>query len=510
MNAVSAPDSLPRFVLYADAFVLGAALMGFEMLGSRYLNPYFGGTIATWAGLISTVLAALMIGYFAGGWLADHAPSSKMMGGLTCLAAAYMALVPAFASDALQAVLDHLGDGPLGILVAAVALLLFPLSLLGSFTPFAIRLLLDSTERSGRIAGRVYGVSTLGNILGTLATTFYLIPLMGTRAITFWFAVIVALCGLSLLAIRFRTPAAAFFLALMFSPQTAKAAPVDDDAHYVVVDNDAHYPESPLWRDGALYYAEMTEDRIVRLAGTRKSAFWSEAGCGPTSIAPYRKTEFLVLCHLAGKLVRLDRKGKKLGEMERDEKGERLLNPNDSDADGRGGVYLSASGHFTRSASAMGAVLHLAPDGKLRRLATGIHYANGVLLDPAHNRLLVSEHLGRKVLAYALLPDGSLGAASVFLDLDKSFPPAEHYYELAGPDGMERDPQGNIYIAEYGAGRLLIVSGEAKPLKVIPVPVPFLTNVGRAPDGTLYLTGAFNNSRQPYPGQVLRLAAPPP
>jgi MFS family permease len=42
------------------------------MLGSRYLNPYFGSGIYTWAALISTVLAALTLGYFLGGWLADR------------------------------------------------------------------------------------------------------------------------------------------------------------------------------------------------------------------------------------------------------------------------------------------------------------------------------------------------------------------------------------------------------------------------------------------------------
>ena len=46
-----------------NAFLVGGVLMGFEMLGSRYLFPYFGGGIDTWAGLISTVLIALTFGY---------------------------------------------------------------------------------------------------------------------------------------------------------------------------------------------------------------------------------------------------------------------------------------------------------------------------------------------------------------------------------------------------------------------------------------------------------------
>ena len=63
-------------MLLANAFFVGGVLMGFEMLGSRYLFPYFGGGIGTWAGLISTVLAALTIGYFVGGAIVDRHPES--------------------------------------------------------------------------------------------------------------------------------------------------------------------------------------------------------------------------------------------------------------------------------------------------------------------------------------------------------------------------------------------------------------------------------------------------
>ena len=62
-------------VIYTVAFVTGAIVMSFEMLGSRYLNPYFGSGIYTWAALISTVLIALTAGYFLGGALADRTPS---------------------------------------------------------------------------------------------------------------------------------------------------------------------------------------------------------------------------------------------------------------------------------------------------------------------------------------------------------------------------------------------------------------------------------------------------
>jgi MFS family permease len=188
-------------LLLLNAFVVGGVLMGFEMLGSRYLFPYFGGGIGTWAGLISTVLAALTIGYFCGGAIVDRHPSARVIAISMAIAALYLALVPASADAVMAAILDRLGSGPTGILLASACLLLVPLSFLGTFSPVAVRLLLRSTHETGRIAGLVYGISTIGNIFGTLFTTFWLIPSIGSRAITYWYAAALAVCALSLLLV---------------------------------------------------------------------------------------------------------------------------------------------------------------------------------------------------------------------------------------------------------------------------------------------------------------------
>ena len=50
-------------------------------------------------------------------------------------------------------------------------------------------------QRSGRVSGAVYGISTAGSIVGTLGTTFLLIPTIGSRAITYYFALVLALCA---------------------------------------------------------------------------------------------------------------------------------------------------------------------------------------------------------------------------------------------------------------------------------------------------------------------------
>ena len=178
------------------ALVLGFALMGFEMLGSRYLYPYFGGGINTWASLIATVLVALMAGYLLGGALVDRTMSPRLCGVLLVVAGVYLFTIPLWVDPLFGWILTGIGDGMAGIIFAATVLLLLPLTLMSVFTPFAVRLLLVSISFGGRIVSYVYGVSTIGNVLGTLVTTFTLVPLFGSRALTMVFAAVTIVCGL--------------------------------------------------------------------------------------------------------------------------------------------------------------------------------------------------------------------------------------------------------------------------------------------------------------------------
>ena len=198
----SAADDTPApsaALIYVVAFVTGAIVMSFEMLGSRYLNPYFGSGIYTWAALISTVLAALCVGYFLGGYLADRAPSARVLSVTVIVGSAYLIALPAFSESVLELFLAAIDDLKAGSLVAAFAIMFFPVTLLGMYSPFAIRLMLQSPRRSGTVSGTVYGISTAGSIVGTLGTTFYLIPMMGSRAITISLGVAGVVAGLALM-----------------------------------------------------------------------------------------------------------------------------------------------------------------------------------------------------------------------------------------------------------------------------------------------------------------------
>src|SRR5262252_7096694 len=183
--------------IYAVAFVTGAIVMSFEMLGSRYLNPYFGSGIYTWAALISTVLLALTLGYFLGGYLADRTASTAVLALTVIVGSVYLLALPSFAQPVLEYVLAAIDDVRAGSLVSALAIMVFPVTFLGMYSPFAIRLLLRSAQNSGRVSGAVYGISTVGSIAGTLGTTFVLIPTIGSRAITITLGALGVVSGLA-------------------------------------------------------------------------------------------------------------------------------------------------------------------------------------------------------------------------------------------------------------------------------------------------------------------------
>jgi hypothetical protein len=186
----------------AIGFLLGAALMGVEMAAIRMMTPYFGSAIETWACMIATVMLSMMAGYFLGGVLADRAPRSSVLGVVVLAAGVYILAVPFVASAMLDWMLQYLGYEPPAVLAASVALLFLPMMLLSFFSPFAVRLLLADARHSGRVAGLVYSITTIGNVVGTLIAPLWLMRVLGSRDIMLCFAAVVVLCGTGLIALR--------------------------------------------------------------------------------------------------------------------------------------------------------------------------------------------------------------------------------------------------------------------------------------------------------------------
>jgi gluconolactonase len=296
---------------------------------------------------------------------------------------------------------------------------------------------------------------------------------------------------------------AALLLAALMLPAASRADGL------VTIVPDAYYPEGPLWHGGKLYFAEMSRDRIAEWDGGAPRTFWSKKGCGMTSIAPTPGGLFLVTCHLGRAIAWVYDFGRMAALITEGADGAPVGNPNDSAADGRGGVYFSSSGKFAVAAAATGAVYHIVPGGMPKRVASKIHYANGVVVGPQRRYLYVSAHLDRQVLRFRIGRDGSLSGRETWLRLIDVVQRKPGAGPLAGPDGLAMDAKGNLFIAEYGAGRLLVVGPDKRLRTIITVPNRFVTSIDFGPgERDVYITAPADNRHWPYKGAVYKLANP--
>jgi spermidine synthase len=170
----------------------------------------------------------LSIGYWFGGKLADRRPERALLGRIVLVAAAAIALIPFIARPVLDATVQELDTASLGAAVgsffAALALFAVPVTLLGTVSPFAIRLALPSVENAGAVSGRLYGLSTIGSILGTFGAAIVFIPLAGTQRTMIGTAVALAVAAGLLLGARWQLLTIAFAALLAVPPGAVKSA----------------------------------------------------------------------------------------------------------------------------------------------------------------------------------------------------------------------------------------------------------------------------------------------
>ncbi|MGB2965656.1 MAG: fused MFS/spermidine synthase [Anaerolineales bacterium] len=191
--------------LYFTVFISGMTTLGIEFATSRLLGSVFGTSNLVWAAIIGLILIYLTVGYFLGGKWADRHPEFKYFYTILIWGAFTAGIVPFIARPVLYAAADAFDQLQAGVLLgsftAVLVLLIIPIILLGTISPFAIRLDLSDSRNAGKVSGRIYAVSTLGSFLGTFTPDLLLIPWLGTR-LTFvvfsLFLIIVGLIGLGL------------------------------------------------------------------------------------------------------------------------------------------------------------------------------------------------------------------------------------------------------------------------------------------------------------------------
>ena len=175
MNTFLHKLTIPFFV-----FITGACVLIIEIVAIRILSPYYGNTIFTVSSVISVVLLALSLGYYAGGKLADKHPKESLFYNIIVASGATVIFLYLLGIVFLSNFGYQLSiiEGPI---ISSILLFFFQSFLLGMLSPFAIKLQTQRMEKLGigSASGQIFFWSTLGSIAGSLSTGFYLIPHFG-------------------------------------------------------------------------------------------------------------------------------------------------------------------------------------------------------------------------------------------------------------------------------------------------------------------------------------------
>jgi len=168
-------SGLRRF-LYLTIFSTGASILIVEILGAKMLSPYFGTSHFVWTAQIAVTLVSLSVGYWFGGWLVERSTNLRQLYLCILGAGVYLLITVPFCSKVSYACLSM--SLATGSLVAALFLFFVPLTLLAVAGPFVIRVFTDSVESVGGNVGRLYAVSTIGSVVGTVLVGYVVVPLL--------------------------------------------------------------------------------------------------------------------------------------------------------------------------------------------------------------------------------------------------------------------------------------------------------------------------------------------
>lgn len=132
----------------------------------------------------------------------------------------------------------------------------------------------------------------------------------------------------------------------------------------------------------------------------------------------------------------------------------RMNQPNDIAIAPNGTIYASDPNW----ADLTGQLWMISTEGEVTCLEENMGTTNGIEVSPDGKHLYVGESAQRRVWVYDIAPDGTLTNKHLFktfLDIDY------------GLDGMRCDKKGNIYLARYDKGTILILDDQGNELREI-------------------------------------------
>lgn len=154
---------------------------------------------------------------------------------------------------------------------------------------------------------------------------------------------------------------------------------------------------------------------------------------------------------------------------------------NDIVTDGRGNTYVNNIGFdFPAGEFAPGLIALITPGGRVRQVADGLAFPNGMAVTADNSTLIIAESYGGVLTAYDIAPDGDLTNHRVWADL-----------QGAAPDGICIDAEGAVWFAEVPGRRCVRVREGGEVLRTISSELGCFACMLGGPQGTtLFVTAA--------------------
>lgn len=234
-------------------------------------------------------------------------------------------------------------------------------------------------------------------------------------------------------------------------------------ARWVQVSTDGIVLEGAIFdQSGNMYFCDVSGRRVLRLTPDRQlSTVVTLDRLSPGGLAFHRDGRLFVAAldipNEVGALMAVDLDGSGLETIIPPEAG---YMPNDLVFDAQGGFYFT---DFKGTATIpKGGVYYTAPDLEtITPVLPNLAMANGVALSPDGKTLWATE-FGRNLLHRIELADATtiapIGSAIAY------------HFTGPAPDSMRADADGNLYVAIYGQGRVVVLNRNGIPIGQVLLP----------------------------------------
>ena len=317
--------------LFLLAFIEGGSVMACELLGAKMIAPFFGSSLYVWAAVLGITLLGLMTGYYTGGYLSEKYKREDLVYWILILAGAFLAIMPFTSQWIMARNIDM--DIRWGSTISLLIFMFPPLVFMGMTSPIIINMINTKVDETGKSAGSVYAISTLGGIVATFLVGFYMLPEFGIKWPCFFFGFLLALFPFIALIRGKSFKAIALLLPFFFVLKENLALEVHDNANVTLLSESEGIHGQVRVFDFP-FYTEQKGNKMARGLAVNntlqsildrdslKYNLWDWSIIFPSVASIYPKGSSMLLMGLGGGMLyhQFDRLGFKMDIVELDER----------------------------------------------------------------------------------------------------------------------------------------------------------------------------------------------